>query len=172
MAIIHMILLCAMVNPNPNNVHDFSYVNMEGEKVSLDSYAGKYLLIVNTASKCGFTKQYKELQELSEKYKDKLVVIGFPANNFGGQEPGSNEQITEFCEVNFGVTFPLSQKVDVLGKEIDPLFGYLTQAENADFKGDIKWNFEKFLINPQGELIRRYRSKVTPLDTEITKEFK
>jgi glutathione peroxidase len=125
-------------------------------------------LIVNTASKCGYTKQYADLQKLSELYKDKLVVVGFPANNFGGQEPGTEQDIKTFCHDNFNVTFPMSGKVSVKGDDIAPLFKYLTEAENPDFTGEIKWNFEKFLLDENGKLIHRFRSKTVPLDPAIT----
>jgi len=150
------------------SIYDYSFTSISGEKIELSSFKGKKLLLVNTASKCGFTKQYKDLQKLHEQYGDKLVVIGFPANNFGNQEPGSNTDIQEFCERNFGVTFLLSEKVEVKGEEMAPVFKYLTQADNPDFTGDIKWNFEKFLIDENGKLIHRYRSAVNPLDEKIT----
>jgi glutathione peroxidase len=146
----------------------FKLKTIDGKKFSLAKFKGKKVLIVNTASKCGYTKQYTDLQKLADQYKDKLVVVGFPANNFGGQEPGTNQDIKAFCHDNFAVTFPMSGKVSVLGLDIDPLFQYLTTADNPDFKGDIKWNFEKFLIDENGKLIHRYRSAVTPLDPQIT----
>jgi glutathione peroxidase len=153
----------------PSSVYDFKLKSIDGKNFSLKKFKGKKVLIVNTASKCGFTKQYTDLQKLSEEYKDKLVVVGFPANNFGGQEPGTNEDIKTFCHDNFSVTFPMSGKVSVKGLDIDPLFQYLTTAENPDFTGEIKWNFEKFLIDENGNLIHRFRSAVTPLSPEITK---
>lgn len=155
-----------LVTP-PSSVYDFKIQSIDGETIDLSTFKGKKLLLVNTASKCGFTPQYKELEELSKKYKDKLVVIGFPANNFNEQEPGENEDIKAFCEKNYGVTFLLADKSSVKGDDINPLFNYLTKAENPDFKGEIKWNFEKFLIDEKGKLIHRYRSAVTPLSTQI-----
>lgn len=149
------------------NVYQFSVTSIDGKKVNLSQFKGKKLLIVNTASKCGYTKQYAGLQELAEKYADKVVVIGFPANNFGGQEPGSNEEIQGFCEKNYGVTFLLAEKISVAGADISPLFKYLTTAANPDFTGDINWNFEKFLIDEEGNLIHRFRSKVEPMSTEL-----
>lgn len=154
-----------------DNVYDFSFTSINGEEIKLSEFKGKNILIVNTASKCGFTPQYKELQELHETYKENLVIIGFPANNFGEQEPGSNEEISEFCEINYGVDFLLAEKVSVKGGNIHPLFKYLTSAPNPDFTGEIKWNFEKFLINPEGKLTHRYRSQVKPLDDRILKEI-
>src|SRR5690606_29628787 len=168
--IMAMIMFYTMLFQQPT-VYDYSFTSIDGKKVDLADFKGKQLLIVNTASKCGFTKQYKELQELHEKYGDKLVVIGFPSDNFGGQEFANNEEIAAFCEKNFGVNFILSERVNVKGKEITPLFKYLTETENPDFKGDINWNFEKFLIDKDGKLAHRYRSKVTPLDKVITSQI-
>jgi glutathione peroxidase len=153
----------------PSSVYDFKLKNIDGQNFSLAQYKGKKVLIVNTASKCGFTPQYAELQKLADTYKDKLVVVGFPANNFGQQEPGANSEIKTFCEKRFGVTFPLSEKISVKGDDIDPLFKYLTEAPNPDFTGEIKWNFEKFLIDENGNLVHRFRSAVTPMSPEITK---
>jgi len=154
------------------SIYDFNFTSIEGKQIKLSDFKGKNVLIVNTASECGFTKQYKDLQALHEQYGKDLVIIGFPANNFGGQEPGSNEEIQGFCEKNYGVTFLLSEKVEVKGKDITPLFSYLTTAENSDFTGDINWNFEKFLINKDGKLVHRYRSKVNPMDAAITSSLK
>jgi glutathione peroxidase len=166
-------LICAMmfITSAPSTVYTFKLKTIDGKDFSLAKYKGKKLLIVNTASKCGFTPQYAELQKLADQYKDKVVVVGFPANNFGGQEPGTNSEVKEFCTKNFGVTFPLSSKVSVKGDDIDPLFKYLTSEPNPDFTGEIKWNFEKFLIDENGKLIHRYRSTVKPLSDEITKEL-
>lgn len=155
----------------PPSIYTFKVQNIDGQALDLKKYKGKKVLIVNTASKCGYTKQYADLQKLADTYKDKLVVIGFPANNFGGQEPGENLIIKEFCQKNFGVTFPLAEKSSVKGDDISPLFKHLTTAANPDFTGDIKWNFEKFLIDEDGNLIRRFRSSVTPMSTEITKNL-
>jgi glutathione peroxidase len=153
----------------PSTVYTFKLKTIDGKDFSLAKYKGKKLLIVNTASKCGFTPQYAELQKLADQYKDKVIVVGFPANNFGGQEPGTNSEVKEFCQKNFGVTFPLSSKVSVKGDDIDPLFKYLTAEPNPDFTGEIKWNFEKFLIDENGKLIHRYRSTTKPLSDELTK---
>jgi len=150
-------------------LYKFKLTTIDGKAFSLKQYKGKKVLIVNTASKCGYTPQYAELQKLADQYKDKLVVVGFPANNFASQEPGTNADIKTFCEKNYGVTFPLSTKVSVKGDDIDPLFAYLTAEPNPDFTGEIKWNFEKFLIDENGKLIHRYRSAVKPLSDEITK---
>lgn|SRR5690554_4579205 len=166
-----IILFTMLANTQPTDIYSFKVESIEGKTINLMDFKGKKILIVNTASKCGYTPQYKELEELSKLYKDKLVVIGFPANNFNQQEPGTNEDILEFCEKNYGVTFLLADKSSVKGEDINPLFDYLTKADNADFKGEIKWNFEKFLIDENGKLIHRYRSDVTPLSTEITSKI-
>lgn len=149
-------------------IYDFSLKTIDGKEIQLEEYKGKVLLIVNTASKCGFTPQYKDLEELSQKYKEKgLVVLGFPANEFGQQEPGTNAEIKEFCSLTYKVDFPLFEKICVKGDAQHPLFKYLTEAKNPDFTGEIKWNFEKFLIGRDGQLLRRFRSKVKPSDAEI-----
>jgi glutathione peroxidase len=164
-------LMLTLLFAAPSSIYDFKLKSIEGKDFKLSKYKGKKLLIVNTASKCGYTPQYAELQKLADQYKDKVVVVGFPANNFNGQEPGTNTEIQQFCQKNFGVTFPLSEKVSVKGDDISPLFKYLTTAENPDFTGEIKWNFEKFLIDENGKLIHRYRSNVKPLSTEITSQL-
>lgn len=146
----------------PENIYQFSFTSIDGKTIDLKDFKGKKILLVNTASKCGFTPQYKELEELSKRFKDKVVVIGFPANNFGSQEPGSNDDIKSFCEQNYGVTFLLAEKSSVKGDDINPIFDYLTKAENPDFTGDIKWNFEKFLINKKGEVVNRFGSAAKP----------
>ncbi len=166
------LLLFFFITPPATSVHSFKKLkDIEGKTLDLSKYKGKKILIVNTASKCGFTKQYAELQQLQELYKNKLVVIGFPAANFKNQELDTNADIKDFCQKNYGVTFPLSEKVSVKGDDIHPLFKILTEANNPDFTGDIKWNFEKFLIDENGKLIRRFRSAVTPLSKEITQSL-
>ena len=165
-----LILLSFFFTP-PKSVYDFKFKTIDGKEVSLAKFKGKKLLIVNTASKCGYTPQYEALEKLHKQYGKDVVLIGFPAANFGGQELATNSEIQEFCKKNFGVTFLLSEKVSVKGKDINPLFAYLTAQENPDFKGDINWNFEKFLINEKGQLVHRFRSKVTPLDPAITSNF-
>lgn len=151
-----------------DSVHEFKVKNIEGKEVDLSEYKGKVLLIVNVASKCGATKQYDPLQALYQKYEDKgLVVLGFPANNFGGQEPGSNEEIAEFCSNKYSVEFPMFSKVSVKGEDKAPLFTYLTAAENPDKEGEIGWNFEKFLIGKDGKLVRRFATKVDPSNKDL-----
>lgn len=152
------------------SIHQFNVTDINGGKLDLSKYKGKHILIVNTASKCGYTKQYADLEKLYEKYKGKLVVIGFPANNFGGQEPGSNAEIKEFCTANYGVTFPMAEKVSVKGADTHPLFQWLTKkSENGVMDAEIKWNFTKFLIDPKGKLVAVFPSNVNPMSEDITK---
>ncbi|WP_443940025.1 glutathione peroxidase [Pedobacter sp. MW01-1-1] len=162
-----LILLNLWVAP-PKNVYEFSFKTVDGKEIKLSKFKGKKILIVNTASKCGYTPQYKDLEELHKKYKD-LVVIGFPEGDFGGQEFSTNTEIKEFCTGKYNVTFLLAEKSSVIGDNITPLFKFLTTQTNTAETGDIKWNFEKFLINEKGELVQRYRSKVKPMDESITK---
>jgi len=141
-----------------------------GGSIDFAKYKGKKVLIVNTASKCGLTPQYDDLQKLYDTHKDKLVIIGFPANNFNGQEPGTNEEIEEFCKKNYGVTFPMAQKVSVKGDDIHPVFKYLVEeAAKLGVEDPIKWNFTKFLLDEKGKLIAVIPSKVKPLDEQLTK---
>lgn len=150
-------------------VYQYELNSIDGENISLADFEGEVLLIVNTASECGFTPQYEGLQELYETYSDQgFKVLGFPANNFGGQEPGTNGEIAQFCQVNYGVSFPMFSKVSVKGDDLHPLFSYLTKAENPDFTGDISWNFEKFLIDRNGNVVRRFKSEVKPMSDELT----
>jgi glutathione peroxidase len=152
----------------PMSIYDFKLPSLEGKPVDLSKYKGKVVLIVNTASKCGYTKQYAGLQELNQKYaKDGLAILGFPANNFGGQEPGSDAEIGEFCQKNYGVTFDMFSKVSVKGADKAPLFQYLTVGANPELKGEIDWNFEKFLISRDGKLVGRYKSAVAPDSKEL-----
>jgi glutathione peroxidase len=152
------------------SVYDFKVPGLDGNAIDLAKYKGKKILIVNTASKCGNTPQYEALEKLYEKYKDKLVVIGFPANNFGGQEPGTNGEIKEFCKKNYGVSFPMAEKVSVKGDDIHPLFKYLVgEAEKMGIQDPIKWNFTKFLIDENGKLITVIHNKVNPMSDEVTK---
>src|ERR671932_630975 len=129
-----------------SSIYSFKVQGLSGGTIDFSKFKGKKIMIVNTASKCGNTPQYAELEQLYEKYKDKLVIVGFPANNFGGQEPGSKEEIGEFCKKNYGVTFPMTEKVSVKGDDIHPLFKWLvTEAEKKGFEDPVKWNFTKFL---------------------------
>jgi glutathione peroxidase len=149
-------------------VYDFSATTIDGKPRKLADYKGKVLLVVNTASKCGFTPQYKGLEALYKKYKDKgFVVLGFPSNQFGAQEPGPESEIAEFCEMNFGVTFPLFSKIDVNGDAAHPLFKYLTSTKKGLLGSEaIKWNFTKFLVGKDGSVIERYAPTTKPEDLE------
>ncbi len=153
----------------PKSVHDFTMKDIDGKDVSLKEYKGKVTLIVNVASKCGLTPQYKGLQEVYAKYKDKgFVILGFPANNFGKQEPGTESEIKKFCTLNFGVQFPMFAKISVLGDDIHPLYGFLTaEATNPKYAGDIRWNFDKFLVDGKGNVIQRFHPKTKPGDKSI-----
>jgi glutathione peroxidase len=151
-------------------IYDFKVSGLDGKSIDLSKYKGKKILIVNTASKCGFTPQYKDLESLYSTYKGKLVILGFPANNFKQQEPGSNAEIAEFCSKNYGVTFPMAEKVSVKGDDIHPLFKYLTdEAVKMGVEDPIKWNFTKFLVDEKGKLVAVFPSKVSPMSEEITK---
>ncbi len=167
-----LILLGLFMVPNPpKDIYGFSFKTLDGKEIKLSKFKGKKILIVNTASKCGYTKQYEDLEKLHKQYGKNVVLIGFPSANFGGQELGSNAEIKEFCSSKFNTTFLIAEKSEVKGEGITPLFQYLTSQPNQDFTGDIKWNFEKFLINEKGQLIHRYRSAVKPLDEQIVKNF-
>ena len=147
------------------NLHDFTATSLSGEDIDLGQYEGKAVLVVNTASKCGFTPQYEGLEKLYEQYADQgLVVLGFPCNQFGRQEPGDEGAIGEFCQLNYGVTFPMFAKVDVNGSGAHPLFRWLRKAKSGLLGNRIKWNFTKFLIGPDGNVIERYGATTKPED--------
>ena len=152
------------------SIYDFKVTTIDGEQKSLADYKGKVLLIVNTASQCGFTGQYKGLQAVYEQNKDKgFEVLAFPANNFLGQEPGSNEDIKKFCALRFKTTFPLFAKISVKGDDIAPLYNYLTTA--SGFNGDITWNFNKFIVGKDGRVIARFDSRTEPEDSELNNKI-
>lgn len=154
-------------------IYDFHVEALDGKEIKFQDFKGKKILIVNTASQCGFTPQYADLEKLYEQYKDKLVIIGFPANNFGGQEPGSNTEIGAFCQKNYGVTFPMAAKVSVKGDDTAPIFKFLTEKELNGVKNtDILWNFTKFLLDENGTLIDSFVSSVKPTDDAIVKYLK
>jgi glutathione peroxidase len=147
-----------------SSVHEFTLNSIDGTPTPLSQYKGKVMLLVNVASKCGYTPQYTGLESLYKKYKDRgFVVVGVPANNFGGQEPGTNEEIKTFCTRNYNVTFPMMSKVSVKGEDTTPLYQFLTKTG-----GEVKWNFTKFLVGKNGEVISRFESKVTPEAPELT----
>ena len=156
-------------NPKPAGIYAFTMMTINGEKKPLAEYRGKALLIVNTASKCGFTPQYRALQALYERFREQgFVVLAFPANNFMNQEPGTNQQIREFCTTRYNVTFPLFAKVSVKGKDIHPLYAWLTR--DSGYPGDIKWNFNKFLVDASGKVVARYDSGTDPLSMELVRK--
>jgi glutathione peroxidase len=154
------------------HVYNIEIKSISGEKINLVDYKGKKILFVNVASECGFTPQYEGLQELYELYQDKLMIIGVPSNQFGGQEPGTAEQIQSFCKLNYGVTFLITEKVDVKGDKQHPLYAWLTKKENNGLKNSsVKWNFQKYLVDEKGELIDYYFSLTKPMSKKITKHL-
>lgn len=163
------VLAFSIKHYSQKSVHDFSLNTIEGKELKLSSLKGKKLLLVNVASQCGFTPQYKNLQALSDKYKDKLVVIGFPANNFGSQEPGTNSEIKSFCTKNYGVTFTMMEKISVAGEDMHPLYKFLSSKElNGSVDKAPNWNFCKYLVDENGKVLKFFSSRVDPLSEEIT----
>jgi glutathione peroxidase len=151
-------------------IYDFKVPGLDGTNIDFSKFKGKKIMIVNTASKCGNTPQYADLQKLYDKYKDKLVIVGFPANNFGQQEPGTNGEIQEFCKKNYGVTFPMADKISVKGDDIAPIYKYLEdQAAAKGLADPVKWNFGKFLLDENGVLIATFAPKTLPMSDEILK---
>lgn len=158
------LLVAAALLPAAESVHEFTLASIEGKPASLQSFKGKVVLFVNVASRCGYTPQYKGLEATYRRFKDKgFVIVGVPANNFGGQEPGTNEEIQTFCKRNFDVTFPLMAKVSVKGDDITPLYGYLTSQTGRD----IQWNFTKILVDRGGKVIQRFEPNVDPESSEL-----
>jgi len=151
------------------SVYNFTLPSIDGEPTALSNYKGKVVLLVNVASRCGFTPQYSALEAIYEKYKDQgFVILGFPANNFGGQEPGTNAEIKSFCSTKYNVSFPMFAKVSVKGDDCTPLYQYLTKQANPSLTGDIKWNFTKFLVDRNGNVVARFESPVKPDSPEVT----
>jgi glutathione peroxidase len=156
-----------------SSIHQFKIKSIEGKTIDFASYKGKKILVVNTASACGYTPQYEGLQKLYKLKKSQLVIIGFPCNQFGGQESGTEAEIQTFCKSRYGVTFPLSAKIDVKGKNIAPLYKWLcSKSENGVLDAEIKWNFNKFLLDENGKLLAYFPSSVTPNSEEILKFLK
>jgi glutathione peroxidase len=156
-----------------NSIYNIKINSLQGKAVDFSVYKGKYLLFVNVASKCGFTPQYKDLQKLSDSYKDNLIVIGVPCNQFRKQEPGNSKDIEEFCAVNYGVSFLITEKVDVKGKNQHPLYTWLTNKQmNGKKNSSVKWNFQKYIVNTDGELIDYFYSITKPLSLKIIKHLK
>ena len=155
------------------DIYNIEMNSLQNKPIQLPDFRGKYILFVNVASKCGFTPQYKDLEELHQTYKDNLVVIGVPCNQFGKQEPGNSDEIQEFCQVNYGVSFLITEKVDVKGQNQHPLYTWLTSKDlNGKKSSSVKWNFQKYLVSPEGKLIDYYFSITKPLSSKITKHLK
>lgn len=187
--LVFSLLLSATLTLTGGSIYDFKVAGLDGSDIDFSAYKGKKIMIVNTASECGNTPQYKDLEALYEKYKDKLVIVGFPANNFGAQEPGTNEQIKTFCTKNYGVTFPMAEKVSVKGDDICPLYKYLVEqskefakTQPAETSKDLAWkrflqdpviwNFTKFLVDENGKLIAVFHHKVNPMSEEVLQYLK
>ncbi len=156
------------------SIHQFKVKDLYGEEFDFASLQGKKVIVVNTASKCGLTPQYKDLEALYKEYKDKgLVIVGFPANNFAGQEPGTNEEIATFCEQNYGVTFPMMDKISVKGDDMAPIYKFLTQRmQNGVKDSEVEWNFQKYLIDEKGHLVKVISPRTLPTDPEIVNWIK
>ena len=158
-----------IINSNMN-IYTIEFNSIDNESITLEKFKGKHILIVNVASECGYTPQYKDLKILQDTYKNNLVVIGVPCNQFGKQEPGTATQIKSFCSVTYGVDFLLTEKIEVKGKNQHQLYQWLTKMQhNNNFDSEVEWNFEKYLISPEGKLLQNFKSKINPMDTEITK---
>ena len=166
-------VLSAFTFPAVNSIHAFKIKSIDGGTIDFSSFKGKKILVVNTASKCGYTPQYEALEKVYEQYKDKLVIVGFPCNQFGGQEPGTSEEIQQFCKARYGVTFPLTEKIDVKGDNINPVYKWLcNKTENGVLDASITWNFNKFLLDENGKLLAYFPSKTTPDSEDILKYLK
>jgi glutathione peroxidase len=162
--------LILSVTMTGSSIYDFKVPGLEGGTIDFSKYKGQKILIVNTASKCGLTPQYDDLEKLYKQYKGKLVIVGFPANNFAGQEPGTKTEIAEFCKKNYGVTFPMADKVSVKGDDIAPIFKYLVdEAAKKGIKDPISWNFTKFLVDEKGQLITVFSPRTKPMSDEVLK---
>ena len=165
------ILLLAMIHTDQSStptIYSYKVNSIDGKEMDLAQFKGKKILIVNVASECMYTPQYADLEQLYEMYKDKLVIIGFPSNDFFGQEPGSNEQIQQFCTNSYKVTFPMAAKITVKGKNMAPIYQWLTKKKlNGVEDSEVSWNFNKYLINEEGEYVAHFKSKVEPLDPSI-----
>ncbi len=164
----------AVSNPGStsSSVYDIAINDLNGTPIHLSDFKGKYLLFVNVASKCGFTKQYKDLEQLYQNYKEQLMIIGVPCNQFGAQEPGSAKEIQNFCAFNYGVSFQLTEKVAVKGANQHPLYKWLTDKQfNGRLRSTVRWNFQKYLVGPEGQLLDYYYSTTNPLSTKITRNI-
>src|SRR5690606_3799119 len=166
-----LITSTAMAQPK-SSIYDIKLTGLDGSPINLADFKGKHILFVNVASKCGFTGQYAELQELYNKHKGNIMIIGAPCNQFGNQEAGTAREIQEFCQANYGVTFLMTEKLDVKGNNQHPLYQWLTQAsKNGKVDSEVKWNFQKYLVDGKGNLVDYYLSAVTPMDNKIVKHL-
>jgi len=171
--LLSILLMATVFTTNAQSIHSFTVKSIDGKNLNLASFKGKKILIVNTASKCGYTPQYEGLEKVYEQYKDKLVILGFPCNQFGGQEPGTNEEIVAFCKKNYGVSFPLADKIDVKGDNIAPIYQWLTmKSKNGILDASIGWNFNKFLIDENGKMMAYFPSNIKPDSEDILKYLK
>jgi len=162
-------ILTSFKNISAQSLYDIDLNNIDGANIDLSKFKGKYILFVNVASNCGFTKQYKQLEELYQTYKNDLVVIGLPCNQFGGQEPGNAEQIKSFCAKNFGVSFIITEKITAKGPDLHPIYAWLTDKKlNGKINSTVKWNFQKYLLNKEGKLIDYFNSSTSPMSSKIT----
>lgn len=172
-SLLYMLAITGSLSLNAQSIHSFKVKSIDGGQIDFSKYKGKKILVVNTASKCGYTPQYESLQKVYAQYKDKLVIIGFPCNQFGGQEAGSNEEIVDFCQKNYGVTFPLADKVEVKGENAAAIYQWLTQkAKNGVLDASIGWNFNKFLLDENGKMIAYFPSNVKPESEAILNYLK
>lgn len=173
LSLILLISNVSMAQTKSQSIYDIKLTGLDGSPINLADFKGKHILFVNVASKCGFTGQYAELQELYTKHKGNLMVIGAPSNQFANQESGTAKEIQEFCQANYGVTFLMTEKLDVKGNKQHPLYQWLTQAsKNGKVDSEVKWNFQKYLVDGKGNLVDYYLSAVTPMDTKIVKNLK
>jgi glutathione peroxidase len=165
-----LVIFAGVAMAGDRSIYDFTMNSIDGKPTSLSNFKGKVVLLVNVASRCGYTPQYTALESVYEKYKGRnFVIVGIPANNFGGQEPGTNEEIKTFCSTKYNVTFPMMAKVSVQGDDITPLYQYLTdKSVNPATGGEIQWNFTKFLVGVDGKIVARFEPKITPDSTEVT----
>ncbi|MBL0051568.1 MAG: glutathione peroxidase [Bacteroidetes bacterium] len=166
--IISVITFMSIMNGTSQSLYEFKLPSIDGKsQIDFSQFKGKKILIVNTASKCGYTPQYEDLEKLYEQYKDKLVIIGIPANNSGGQEPGTNEEIVAFCKKNYGVTFPMTQKMSVKGDDMAPFIKWLLAQNKSEDDDSIRWNFEKFIFDASGNFVEHFRSGTNPLSDKV-----
>lgn len=167
-----LLLLSNVLIASAQSIYDSKINTIDGVSIDFNDFKGKYILFVNVASKCGFTKQYAQLEELYQAYKNDLVVIGLPCNQFGGQEPGDAQEIKSFCTENFGVSFIITEKINTKGPELHPIYAWLTDKKlNGKINSTVKWNFQKYLLNKEGKLIDYFNSTTSPMSSKITKQL-